>query len=58
MPEKIIIPFIEGDGIGPDIWWASKKIFDATIKKVYNGKRKIEWNKNRRFPDGCFWHFL
>ena len=38
-----IIPFIEGDGIGPDIWRASVRVFDAAVKKAYEGKRKIEW---------------
>jgi len=45
MSEKIIIPFIEGDGIGPDIWRASKMVFDATVEKVYKGKRKVEWKE-------------
>ncbi|MDP2945411.1 MAG: isocitrate dehydrogenase (NADP(+)) [Atribacterota bacterium] len=45
MSEKIIIPFIEGDGIGPDIWWASKMVFDATVEKIYKGKRKVEWKE-------------
>ena len=56
MPEKItlnagklnvsnnpIIPFIEGDGTGVDIWPASKKVFDAAVKKAYNGTKEIEW---------------
>jgi isocitrate dehydrogenase len=38
-----IIPFIEGDGTGPDIWRASQYVFDNAIKKVYGGKRKIAW---------------
>ncbi|CAN5165924.1 NADP-dependent isocitrate dehydrogenase [soil metagenome] len=38
-----IIPFIEGDGIGPDIWRASVRVFDAAVQKAYDGKRKIEW---------------
>ena len=38
-----VIPFIEGDGIGPDIWKASVRVFDAAIKKAYEGKRKIQW---------------
>jgi isocitrate dehydrogenase len=38
-----IIPFIEGDGIGPDIMRASKRIWDAAVEKAYNGKRKIMW---------------
>ncbi len=41
--DKPIIPFIEGDGIGPDIWKASVRVFDAAVKKAYEGKRKIEW---------------
>ncbi|HQJ76495.1 MAG TPA: isocitrate/isopropylmalate family dehydrogenase, partial [Bacteroidota bacterium] len=43
VPENPIIPFIEGDGTGPDIWRASKRIIDAAIEKAYNGKKKIEW---------------
>jgi len=45
MSEKTIIPFIEGDGIGPDIWRASKMVFDATVEKIYKGKRKVEWKE-------------
>lgn len=45
MSEKIIIPFIEGDGIGPDIWRASKMVFDTTVEKIYKGKRKVEWKE-------------
>lgn len=37
------IPFIEGDGIGPDIWAAAKKVFDAAVKKAYGRKRSVEW---------------
>jgi isocitrate dehydrogenase len=40
-----IIPFIEGDGTGPDIWKASVRVFDAAVKKVYGGKRKIFWKE-------------
>ena len=43
VPDKPIIPFIEGDGIGPDIWKASVRVFDAAVEKAYEGKRKIEW---------------
>ncbi|MCL4509649.1 MAG: NADP-dependent isocitrate dehydrogenase [Bacteroidetes bacterium] len=43
VPDNPIIPFIEGDGTGPDIWHASKTIFDAAIQKAYNGKKNIEW---------------
>jgi len=38
-----IIPFIEGDGIGPDLWRAAKTVLDAAVEKAYNGKKKIEW---------------
>ena len=38
-----IIPFIEGDGIGPDIWKASQKVIDAAVNKAYNGEKSIEW---------------
>jgi isocitrate dehydrogenase len=41
--DRPIIPFIEGDGTGPDIWRASQYVFDNTVKKVYGGKRKIVW---------------
>lgn len=43
VPENPIIPFIEGDGIGPDIWRASQLVFDAAVEKAYGGKRKIAW---------------
>lgn len=43
VPDNPIILFIEGDGIGPDIWKASKFVFDEAVKKAYNGKKKIEW---------------
>ena len=43
VPDNPTIPFIEGDGIGPDIWKASVRVFDAAIKKAYGGKKKIEW---------------
>ena len=45
VPENPIIPFIEGDGIGPDIWKASVRVFDAAVEKAYKGKRKIEWKE-------------
>jgi isocitrate dehydrogenase len=45
VPENPIIPFIEGDGTGPDIWNASVRVFDAAVKKVYGGKRRIEWKE-------------
>ncbi len=43
VPENPIIPFFEGDGTGPDIWRASKLVFDAAVAKAYGGKRKIAW---------------
>ena len=43
VPERPIIPFIEGDGTGPDIWRASVRVFDAAVAKAYGGKRAIEW---------------
>lgn len=43
VPDNPTIPFIEGDGIGPDIWKASVRVFDAAIEKAYEGKKKIEW---------------
>ena len=45
VPDNPIIPFIEGDGIGPDVWSASKRVLDAAIEKSYGGKRKIEWKE-------------
>ncbi len=45
VPENPIIPFIEGDGIGPDVWGASRKVIDAAVEKAYGGKRKIEWKE-------------
>jgi isocitrate dehydrogenase len=45
VPDNPIIPYIEGDGTGPDIWKASVRVFDAAINKVYKGKRKIEWKE-------------
>ncbi len=43
VPNHPVIPFIEGDGTGPDIWKSSQAVFDAAIEKAYGGKRKIEW---------------
>src|SRR5687767_3119706 len=45
VPDQPIIPFIEGDGIGPDIWRASQRVFDAAVEKAYGGKRKITWKE-------------
>ena len=43
VPDQPIVPFIEGDGTGPDIWRASVRVFDAAVAKVYNGTRRIAW---------------
>jgi len=43
VPDNPIIPFIEGDGTGPDIWRASVRVLDAAVQKAYGGKRKIQW---------------
>jgi len=43
VPDNPTIPFIEGDGTGPDIWHASQLVFDAAVKKAYDGNRKIAW---------------
>ena len=43
VPDRPIIPFIEGDGTGRDIWKASRRVFDAAVEKVFGGKRKIAW---------------
>ena len=45
VPNNPIIPFIEGDGIGPDIWKASQMVFDAAVNKAYNGERHIVWKE-------------
>jgi len=45
VPKDPIIPFIEGDGIGPDIWAAAQKVFDAAVEKAYNGDRKVHWKE-------------
>src|ERR1700734_1132404 len=43
VPDQPIIPFIEGDGTGRDIWRASVRVLDAAVNKAYGGKRKIHW---------------
>ncbi|MBL0926370.1 MAG: NADP-dependent isocitrate dehydrogenase [Phycisphaerales bacterium] len=45
VPDEPVIPFIEGDGTGPDIWKASVRVFDAAIAKAYGGKRRIHWHE-------------
>ena len=43
VPHNPVLPFIRGDGTGPDIWAASQRVFDAAVQKAYGGKRKIAW---------------
>jgi isocitrate dehydrogenase len=43
VPDRPILPFIEGDGTGRDIWKASRRVFDAAVERAYNGKRKVAW---------------
>jgi len=45
VPDSPVIPYIEGDGTGPDIWRASVRVFDAAVAKAYQGKRKIAWKE-------------
>jgi len=45
VPSHPVIPFIEGDGIGPDIWRATKQVIDAAVEKAYAGSKKIEWKE-------------
>ncbi len=45
VPDQVEIPFIEGDGIGPDIWAASQRVFDAAVERAYGGSRKVIWKE-------------
>jgi isocitrate dehydrogenase len=45
VPDRPIIPFVEGDGTGPDIWRASVRVFDAAVEKAYSGTRKLMWHE-------------
>ena len=45
VPDFPVIPFIEGDGTGRDIWKASVRVFDAAVEKAYNGRRKVAWKE-------------
>jgi isocitrate dehydrogenase len=45
VPDVPVIPFIEGDGTGRDIWKASVRVFDAAVQKAYNGKRMVAWKE-------------
>jgi len=59
VPNDPIIPFIEGDGIGPDIWAASVRVFDAAVAKAYGGDRQIAWKEvlagEKAFNDSGAW---
>ena len=46
VPDDPVIPFIEGDGTGPDIWRASVRVFDAAVQKAFGGKRRLAWNES------------
>ena len=52
VPAHPVIPFIEGDGTGPDIWRASVRVFDAAVDKAYGGKRRIAWHGGARRTEG------
>ena len=43
VPDNPIVPFIRGDGTGPDIWAASQSVFDAAVEKAYGGSKQIAW---------------
>src|SRR5881296_1808104 len=43
VPDDPIVPFIEGDGTGPDIWRAAVRVFDAAVERAYGGERRIVW---------------
>ncbi|MUV39344.1 Isocitrate dehydrogenase (NADP(+)) [Lentibacillus sp. JNUCC-1] len=45
VPDRPVIPFIEGDGTGPDIWAAARKVIEAAVDKAYDGKKAIEWKE-------------
>ncbi len=45
VPEQPIIPFIEGDGIGPDIWRAARRVFEAAVEHATGGRRRIVWRE-------------
>lgn len=65
VPEEPIVPFIEGDGTGPDIWRAAQGVFDAAVSKAYGGRRRIHWREvlagekaKRALGDKCPPHLL
>ena len=52
IPDKPVLPFIEGDGTGPDIWAASVKVFDKAVEKAYKGGKKNPMERNSRRAKG------
>jgi isocitrate dehydrogenase len=50
VPDEPIIPFIEGDGTGPDIWAASVRVIDAAVQRAYGDRRRIAWKRRTREP--------
>jgi isocitrate dehydrogenase len=59
VPNNPIVPFIEGDGTGPDIWASASRVLDAAVEKAYNGERKIVWKEvlagEKAFNQTCEW---
>ena len=45
VPDEPVIPYVEGDGTGRDIWRASQRVFDAAVQKSYGGRRRIAWKE-------------
>src|SRR5512132_47738 len=45
VPDRPLVPYVEGDGTGRDIWRASQRVFDAAVEKTYKGKRRIVWKE-------------
>ncbi|RPJ04364.1 MAG: NADP-dependent isocitrate dehydrogenase, partial [Deltaproteobacteria bacterium] len=43
VPDEPVIPYIEGDGVGPDIWRASVRVFEAAVQKCYGNRRRVRW---------------
>src|SRR5258705_1478032 len=62
VPDQPILPFIEGDGTGPDIWRASQRVFDAAVEKAYGGRGEIAWmegfagDKSKKLFDNLLAH--
>src|SRR5437870_13666065 len=55
VPDRPIIPFIEGDGTGPDIWRAARRVFDASVARASGGKRQIDWREMMAGEGVCMW---